>query len=139
MESAIIEFYTARQAFYLGNLPFETWKGIREQIANRVTTTGLTWEEFLEKVDLYKPTPGETEQTIDESWRFEDVTVGDEFTTEGLRGFCSGGDAYNIWEKVVKVDGEKIYLAGESSPYSAKTGHNFKTAYELCRYRKAQK
>lgn len=62
------------------------------------------------------------------------IKKGDEVTTEGF-GPCSGGDSYNIWEKVLKVDNNKIYVDGWDSYFDLKTRRHKTMSYGLCRLR----
>lgn len=74
--------------------------------------------------------------------RFPNVKVGDFFTTEGTVGFCTGGDSFDDWEEVVKIDGDKIYLKDfqrAADFYSAKTGKHNDRTYELCRFKSQTK
>lgn len=70
---------------------------------------------------------------------FTDVQVGDEVTVGGTSRFCTGGDSYDIWDKVVKVSDGKIYIEGYRSLndfYFAETGQHSTMTYELVRHRK---
>lgn len=134
------------RSFLLANLGFSEWSRIQNQVGFAIlqmTGGKVTMEDVLDELKEYSQGARvEPEPYSETNWKWKDVEVGDKFTTEGLRSFSSGGDAYDAWEEVIKVEGEKIFLEGfkdENDWWSAIWGDHNQQYYTLCRHQSKNK